>query len=215
MIKLSNISKTIPGSKQEPLLLFENIYLTIANGESCSIMGRSGCGKTTLLKILAGLCTDYSGTYTFRGKKVSQKPTAAAKFRKKHIGYITQEFYLIPERTVRANVLIGNEGMPSDEVDQILRKLSLFEIAERKVKVLSGGECQRVVIARALLKRPTLLLADEPTGSLDTETGHTVLEIFKQLIAEGVQCIIITHDDNVAQICQHQFVIENKRLYAK
>lgn len=212
MIKLDKITRTIPGSNGDVISLLENINLSINAGESCSIMGRSGCGKTTLLKILAGLCTDYTGTYTFQGKRVSKKPGASAAFRKAKIGYITQEFYLMPQRSVRSNVLLGNKDVSADEVEKILQKLSLLELADRQVKFLSGGECQRVVIARALLKKPTLLLADEPTGSLDTATGQEVLKIFQQLMNDGVQCIIITHDANVAKICQRQFVLENKCL---
>lgn len=212
MIKLQNICKTIPGSNGETRSLLENINLTIQAGESCSIIGRSGCGKTTLIKILAGLCTDYAGTYTFNDKKVAKKAGAAAAFRKANIGYITQQFYLMPQRTIRANVMIGNEAVTRKEVDAVLEKLSLRAVANQKVQVLSGGERQRVVIARALLKKPRVLLADEPTGSLDTETAQEVMAVFQQLMHDGVQCIIITHDIAIASLCQRRFQLENKTL---
>ncbi len=213
MIELKKLGKAIQVNKMKKIHLFHDVNISIQAGESVAIMGRSGSGKTTLLKILAGLIVDYDGAYYFQGSCVAKHEKQAAAFRRQHIGYITQQFHLVHNRSVRQNVRIGNENVSRTMINEMLMQLGLDQLAKEKVRNLSGGECQRVVIARVLLKRPTIILADEPTGSLDEESGKQVLYLFEQLMQSGTQCIIVTHDKTVANTCHRIFELKEKQLH--
>jgi len=212
MIELENINKIILQGKHEKISLFNNLNLLVKDKMSISIMGKSGSGKTTLLKIMAGLILDYEGNYIFDGQIISKKETDSSDFRKENIGYITQEFNLLDNESVLNNVQIGNKNLNKDEIKQVLKRLSIIDLMNIKIKNLSGGERQRVVIARTLLKKPKIILADEPTGSLDEKTSQEVLTIFKELMQDGIQFVIVTHDKNVSHICQEEYELSQQRL---
>jgi ABC-type antimicrobial peptide transport system, ATPase component len=212
MIELENINKIILQGKHEKISLFNNLNLLVEDKMSISIMGKSGSGKTTLLKIMAGLILDYEGNYIFDGQIISKKETDSSDFRKENIGYITQEFNLLDNESVLNNVQIGNKNLNKDEIKQVLKRLSIIDLMNIKIKNLSGGERQRVVIARTLLKKPKIILADEPTGSLDEKTSQEVLTIFKELMQDGIQFVIVTHDKNVSHICQEEYELSQQRL---
>lgn len=202
-----------------PLLRSENLYksfnqveavrgisLEIAPGDFAAIMGRSGSGKTTLLHLLAGLESPTSGRILFQGQEISNlDEDGLALWRRKHVGLVFQAFHLVPTLSALENVafpLYPNDDRPEERRRKALARLEQVGLAHRadhRPGQLSGGEQQRVAIARALVNHPGLILADEPTGNLDTQSGAEVIALFQQLnCEEGVAVVIVTHDPEVA-----------------
>ena len=207
MIKLQGINKAF---KMRHVL--DGLDLEIQKGESIAIQGRSGSGKSTLISIVAGLTTDYFGDYFFEGIPMGKLSDAKrARFRREQIGIITQHFDLLEGRSVGANISMGfnhqklNQKVKKEKIRLMLDYVGLGGFEKKRVSELSGGEKQRVAIARALVKNPKLIIADEPTGALDEETRDHVLELFKKMIGEGRQFLIVTHDKDVADICQKTY----------
>ena len=190
--------------------VLKGLDLTIHNGERVALMGPSGSGKSTLLNCICGIEPLDSGNIQVGGKELSDlKRTELEKIRREHIGYVFQSFHLLPTLNAFENVEFPAQlvGMPRDQ--RIQRVTDLFNdvgLSHRKDHLpdeLSGGERQRVAIARALVHRPRLILADEPTGSLDTESGGQVLELLKSLSIEiGVALLLVTHDHESTRICE-------------
>ncbi|MGX7148099.1 ABC transporter ATP-binding protein [Enterococcus ureasiticus] len=212
MIQLQDIQKKIP---QTNVLLFDNLNFALNNHQSVAIQGRSGSGKTTLLKILAGFDTRYTGLYKFNGLIVSKDPKKNIKFRKDNIGIITQNYNLLYDRNIQANIQLGlteKSRNSTKEIKEILSLVGLSKYSTKKISEISGGEAQRVAIARALIKKPKILLADEPTGALDEQTELEILDLFKTIQALGTKLIMVTHSDAVANVCDGKYVLENKRL---
>ena len=178
--------------------------LCFESGASYALLGASGCGKTTLLNLLAGIITPSEGSVEIDGQVMSaQSQRARDAYRIRSIGYIFQDFKLLEDMTVADNInLLRLEGMDTAGMDALLDQLGILPLKRRRVRRLSGGEKQRVAIARALIKRPALILADEPTGSLNFETGDAVV---RQLIenAGGGTLIAVTHDDRLARRFDH------------
>jgi putative ABC transport system ATP-binding protein len=181
------------------------IDLKIEVGEYSAIMGPSGSGKSTLLNILGFLDTPTEGKYYYQGKDVSNlDDKELARLRNKEVGFVFQNFNLLPRLTAFSNVELPliYSGISGKErkrrVMAMLEKVGLKERAFHRPNELSGGEMQRVAIARALVNNPSLILADEPTGNLDTKSGNEIMKIFDQLAAEGRTIIIVTHDPNIA-----------------
>lgn len=181
------------------------INLTIEEGEYCSIMGPSGSGKSTLLNILGFLDTPTEGRYYYKGKDVNSLDDGElARLRNREVGFVFQNFNLLPRLTAFRNVELPliYAGMGVKErkrlVIEVLEKVGLKERAEHKPNELSGGEMQRVAIARALVNNPSLILADEPTGNLDTKSGDEIMKIFDQLAEERRTIIIVTHESYIA-----------------
>jgi putative ABC transport system ATP-binding protein len=181
------------------------IDLKIEAGEYSAIMGPSGSGKSTLLNILGFLDTPTEGKYYYQGKDVSNlDDKELARLRNKEVGFVFQNFNLLPRLTAFSNVELPliYSGISGKErkrrVMAMLEKVGLKERAFHRPNELSGGEMQRVAIARALVNNPSLILADEPTGNLDTKSGNEIMKIFDQLAAEGRTIIIVTHDPNIA-----------------
>ena len=204
MIKLTEINKSY---KMRHVL--DGLNLEVKTGESIAIQGRSGSGKTTLINILAGLLTAYHGDYYFEdGKMTNLSDGKRAKFRREKIGIITQHFDLLEDRNVKANILLGLAHLKlgrkdrKEKVKKMLDYMGLAGYERKRIGELSGGEKQRVAIARALIKEPKIIIADEPTGSLDEETRDQILDLFKKMMTDGAQFIIVTHDDDVAKICE-------------
>lgn len=192
-------------------ILFRNMSLTMSETDtSLAVLGRSGVGKTTLLRILAGLDVDYRGTYVLRGKTLPRNLDDMAAVRAGEIGYITQRSTLLRDLSVAHNITLGMPGKKAlrNRVVALLERVGLPGFEDKIVGRLSGGEAQRVAIARALIREPRLILADEPTGSLDEETERDVLEMFRELQTHGVTFVIATHSPQLAGFCARRILID-------
>jgi len=179
--------------------------LTITRGEYVAIIGPSGSGKSTLMNILGGLDRPTSGSYRFEGEEVDEfSDNALADFRRRRIGFVFQSFQLLPRLTALQNVELPMVygGVPGPErkarATELLERVGLGARKGHRPTQLSGGQQQRVAIARSLANRPDLLLADEPTGALDTHTSEEILKLFGELNADGLTLVIVTHDPDVA-----------------
>ncbi len=204
MIELHDLSKVYRTSDVETTAL-NNINLEISEGEFIAIMGPSGCGKSTLLNILGMLDTPNSGSYNFLGEDVANSSERElAIVRKQNIGFIFQSFNLIDELTVAENVELPllYQKMPAkdraERVQQVLERVNIAHRADHRPQQLSGGQQQRVAVARAVVTNPNLILADEPTGNLDTTNGEEVLNLLGQLNGDGTTIIMVTHDQGHA-----------------
>jgi putative ABC transport system ATP-binding protein len=204
MIKIESMVKSYQTEDIETVAL-DNIDLTIKQGEFLAIMGPSGCGKSTLLNILGLLDNPTSGVYNFLGRNVANmKEKELSVIRKQNIGFIFQEFNLINELTVYENVELAllYHGLSAKErkerVLEILTEVSIDHRVKHYPKKLSGGQQQRVAIARALVSNPKLILADEPTGNLDSKLGKEVMELLQDLNRRGTTLIMVTHSEEHA-----------------
>lgn len=205
MIHLENVNKTYQGA--QPLHVLKGINLDIARGEFVSIMGASGSGKSTLLNILGILDNYDSGEYLLNGVRIwNLSETKAAEYRNRMIGFIFQSFNLISFKTAVENVELPlfYQGVSRKKRHALaleyLERLGLLDWAGHFPNEMSGGQRQRVAIARALITKPQIILADEPTGALDSKTSVEVMQLLKQLNAEqGITQIIVTHDPGVAE----------------
>ena len=218
IIKINNLSKTFNDGKKKKTIL-KNLNLSIKTGQSIAITGRSGCGKTTLLNIIGGLLDfDYGDLFINNVNMNSLSLNQIADYRKNYFGFITQNFNLLDDRNVFENValpLYYSSIKKSDiqkRVNTILTTLDISHLAQKNIKNLSGGEKQRVAIARALVKKSKIILADEPTGSLDEKTELDILNIFSKLKNSGITLIIVTHNKKVANHCDLIYELKNKSL---
>ncbi len=206
MIDLASIEKTYTLGKRE-LPVLRGINLKIGRGEMVAIMGASGSGKTTLLNILGCLDKPTSGSYVLDGKEVSRLSNRElAVVRAQKIGFVFQTFNLLPYLTAAANVELGMRYSGGGDGRVALRALESVGLADRakhRPSELSGGEQQRVAIARAIVKNPPLILADEPTGNLDSRSGAEIMSLLSSLHSErGITLVMVTHDINVAHQCE-------------
>ena len=204
------------GEVEPRLHVLKGIHLDVVQGEFVSIMGTSGSGKSTLLNLLGCLDVPTNGAYHLGGRDVSQlSDDELSRIRNEDIGFIFQSFQLIPQLTVLENVqvplLYGESSIRENEEHcrAILDSVGLSHRLSHRPSQLSGGECQRVAIARSLVNDPLILLADEPTGNLDSQTGHEVLELMDSLHGDGRTIIMITHDQEVALRAQRQVRIHD------
>ena len=205
MIDLHNIHKSYNLGKPNELHVLKGIDLTIGDGEFVSIMGASGSGKSTLLNILGILDNYDQGEYYLANRLIkSQSETEAAKLRNELIGFVFQSFNLLNYKSALDNVAlplyykgVGRKERNRRAMEE-LERMGLAAWAEHLPSEMSGGQRQRVAIARAIVSKPKILLADEPTGALDSKTTVEVMDIFKQLNAEGITTIIVTHEQSVA-----------------
>ena len=218
MICLKNIVKTYNKGKSNAYEALHGISMEIQDGEMTAVIGTSGAGKSTLLHILACIDGYDSGEYTIDGEevgKISEKQMAQV--RNEKIGMIMQDFALIEDYTVQDNVLIpldfSKKKMRKKEklnrVISALEAVGMKEHCHKPVKQLSGGQKQRVAIARAIVNDPSFLLADEPTGALDSKTTDEIMKVFKRINEEGRTVVIVTHDNSVAERCSRVIRIED------
>jgi putative ABC transport system ATP-binding protein len=182
------------------------VNLSVKPGEYVSVMGPSGSGKSTLLNIIALLDQPTSGSYILNGNDVTrQTDDELAKIRRDNIGFVFQFFHLIPRLTAAENIempmiLAGVDNKErKQKVQQALASVSLLDRAEHKPNQLSGGQLQRIAIARAMIMQPAILLADEPTGNLDSKAGMEIIDLLEKLNQQGVTLMIITHDNNIGE----------------
>ena len=205
ILKLTDICKDYQQGK-EPVRVLKNINLTVHKGDYLAIMGPSGSGKTTLMNLIGCLDVPTSGTYELEGQNLKDlNDDQLADIRNKHIGFVFQSFHLLPKMDALENVALPllYAGVPLKErlqrAEEALKAVGLEERIHFLPNQLSGGQCQRVAIARAMVGKPTMLLADEPTGALDTKSGNQIMDIFRQLSNDGMTIIMITHELAVAQ----------------
>ena len=219
MIRLRDITKVYPMGERE-LTVLSGIDLNIKKGELVAIMGPSGSGKTTLLNLIGCLDKPTSGSYYLERKEVSRLTSdELAQVRGQKIGFVFQTFNLLPRLSALANVELGMRyagGSDRSRALEALAKVRLSDRANHRPTELSGGEQQRVAIARALVKNPPLLLADEPTGNLDSHSGEEIISILTSLHAErGMTLVMITHDANIAHHCQRIIHIKDGQVVSE
>lgn len=215
MIELKSISKGFCEPNGTTRVLFQDLSMRMPDEiRSIAILGRSGSGKTTLLRLLAGLSIQYSGEYWFNGELLPKSYLKMAKVRNESIGFVDQACSLLDDRNVLRNVEIGLSSCKERRqlALEALDRVGMTSYKGKKVKELSGGELQRIAIARAIAKRPKLLLADEPTGSLDEKTESEVLGLFEMLKKAGTSLVIATHSAVVAKCCDACLQIQDGKL---
>ena len=200
LVRLTDVTKVYQGGITGAL---SSVSLSIEQGEFTAVMGPSGSGKSTLLNLIAGLDRPTSGDVVVGGTDLGALDEAGlARFRRDHVGFVFQFFHLLPNLTALENVLIPAQLKGRENADsrgrKLLERLGIADVADRYPARLSGGQQQRVAIARALINNPTLLLADEPTGALDTHSGEQVMELLAQLHRDGQTILLVTHDAKLA-----------------
>lgn len=215
MITLKNIRKSyFVGERELPIL--KGINLRINKGEFVILMGVSGSGKTTLMNIMGLLDKQTEGDFYFMDTRVEDlNDESLASFRNRHIGFVFQQFFLLPYLNAIENVLIPivysdkEIKHPREKARQLLERFNLAERTHNRPAQLSGGEQQRVAIARALINDPDLILADEPTGALDSKTGSEIMELFRMLNEDGKTVLVVTHDPKLASYGKRLIRIED------
>jgi putative ABC transport system ATP-binding protein len=216
VIQLENIVKLYPMGKRE-LKVLQGIDLNIEKGEMVAIMGPSGSGKSTLLNLIGLLDRPTSGSYLLDGKEVSRLNAAElARVRSQKIGFIFQTFNLLPYLSALRNVELGQKYAGTTDAvvaKQALARVGLAERVRHRPGELSGGEQQRVAVARAVAKDPPIILADEPTGNLDSQSSREVMEILSGLSSEQeMTLIMVTHDSNIAHYCNRIIHIQDGQI---
>jgi len=208
IIRTEKLEKIYNIFTKAPVHALKGVDLTVEEGEMAAIQGPSGCGKSTLLHILG--CLDYpsKGKYYFRGNEVIFSNNAEiARMRNKEVGFILQNYGLLGERSVYDNVIIPlifankNPKKEAERIDTLLDSLGILHLKHTLTDNISGGERQRCAIARALINEPSVILADEPTGALDSENGKQCMALLRDINKKGTTVIVVTHDDNVAACC--------------
>lgn len=204
IIYLENIQKSYFMGKQE-LKVLKGISLDIFKNEYVALMGPSGSGKSTLMNIIGCLDTPTGGKYILNEKDVSEMDdNSLAEIRNTEIGFVFQQFNLLPRLTALENVALPlvyagmNRKLRNEKALHVLNMVSLSDRSHHKPNELSGGQCQRVAIARALVNDPSIILADEPTGNLDSVTSHEIMDIFEDIHSHGNTVILVTHEENIA-----------------
>jgi len=217
IIELQNMTKIYVQGEAE-LKILQTINLDIFKGEFVAIKGPSGSGKSTLLHIIGLLDKPTSGKYLLEKRLIDKKtkPNTLAKLRLKKIGFVFQTFNLIPRISALANVelpmIYSKLENPKKKAKQLIKMVGLAERANHVPNKMSGGERQRIAIARALANNPEIILADEPTGNLDSKTGSQIINILKELNQKGKTIIVVTHDDEVARVAKRIIEIKDGRI---
>ncbi len=220
MIELSNIRKTYRQGGSD-IHALDGIDLHIAQGEFVAVMGPSGSGKSTLLNVLGGLDRPDSGRYRLAQDEISAlDDDAASDVRNRRIGFVFQSFHLLPRLTVLENVLLPQryarspDAQARERATQLLERIGLGQRLHHLPGQLSGGQLQRAAIARALLNQPALLLADEPTGNLDSNSAAEVMDLLRELHSGGQTLVLVTHDPDIAAAAQRTIHLRDGRIDA-
>jgi len=219
MIRVNDLGKKV-NTKESELQILSGITFQISGAESVAITGESGSGKSTLLSLLAGLDQPTSGKIRIDGQLLSElDEDGLAAFRAKRIGFVFQSFHLLASLSALENVMLpmdlaGQKDSEKQAAD-LLQQVGLADRVKHYPRQLSGGEQQRVAIARAFASNPSILFADEPTGNLDSKTGHHVADLLFQLNEQhDTTLVLVTHDEKLAQRCKHKLVLEAGKLIA-
>lgn len=218
MINLKNINKYYY-SEEETLHVLNDINLNVKAGEFIAIMGPSGSGKSTLINLLGFIDKKFEGTYLFEGRKIGDySDKELSSIRNQSVGFVFQNFSLIDTLTVSENIelpLLYSGLSPKDckgRVLEVLEKVGLQDKINKYPKQLSGGQQQRIAIARAIVNHPKFIIADEPTGALDSQTSKDILSFFQKLNREGVTIILVTHDEETVQYCNRLFKVRDGKV---
>ncbi|MFJ5963581.1 ABC transporter ATP-binding protein [Bacillus sp. NPDC093026] len=218
MIQLSNVTKSYQVA-QETFDVLSEINLVIAKGEYVSIMGPSGSGKSTLINIIGCLDRPTSGQYRFQGRELSiAKDQELAVIRNQSIGFVFQQFHLLPRLNARRNVELPmiysgiSQRERKERAESAFEKVGLTDRMNHMPNELSGGQKQRVAIARAIVNEPQLILADEPTGALDSKTSFSIMEQFTQLNMEVTTVVLVTHEEEIAAFTHRTIIVKDGRL---
>lgn len=219
MIRLHNVIKRFRQGEAD-IAALDGVSLEVPDGEFLAVMGPSGSGKSTLLHLIGGLDSASSGEIEIRGTRLSaMSDDAVTLFRRRHVGFVFQFFHLLPSLSVEENVALpllldGHRlGSVREKIDAVLSRIGLEARRRHRAAELSGGEMQRVAIARALIIEPTLLLADEPTGNLDSRTGEQILELIRSVVKErGRTTIMVTHDPKSASYGDRVVAMKDGRI---
>ncbi|MBU8639424.1 MULTISPECIES: ABC transporter ATP-binding protein [Bacillus] len=218
MIQLSNVTKSYEVA-QEAFDVLSEIDLVIEKGEYMSIMGPSGSGKSTLMNIIGCLDRPTTGQYHFQGRELSAaKDQDLAVIRNQFIGFVFQQFHLLPRLNARRNVELPmiyagiSQKERKERAEMALEKVGLADRMKHMPSELSGGQKQRVAIARAIVNKPQLILADEPTGALDSKTSFSIMEQFTKLNEEGTTIVLVTHEEEIAAYTNRTVVVRDGRL---
>ena len=219
MLKIENLTKTYNYKKSNAFTALKDVSLEVEDGEMLAIIGKSGAGNSTLLHIIGCIDKFEKGSYIIDGTDVhSLSDNKLAKIRNEKVGIVMQDFALIDEYSVIENVMIPLNfskkklGKPKELAMKALERVGIANLAKKPVSKLSGGQKQRVAIARAIVNDPSFILADEPTGALDTKTSSEIMELFTELNKSGKTVIIITHDLTVADKCKRKVEISDGRI---
>lgn len=213
MIKITNIVKTY-GQRDQQFEVLKNISAAIEDGDFVVILGASGSGKSTFLNVISGLERPDSGSVEYDGRDITRLPDSElTAFRRDTVGFIFQQYYLLPHMTVEKNVRMGADLAENTDYPEIIRAVGLDGKRSKYPSELSGGEQQRVSVARALAKKPKVLFLDEPTGALDEDTGRQVLDYICRLHRElGFTIVMVTHNQNIAEMANTVFRMNSGRL---
>jgi putative ABC transport system ATP-binding protein len=220
MISVSHVSKSV-SDVSGPLSILRDIDFSVGVGETVAVLGASGSGKSTLLSIMAGLDTPSLGRVELAGQDIfAMSEDERAAWRGNHLGFVFQNFQLMGHLTALENVMLPLElagtSNAANLAKSILSQVGLAERLQHFPKVMSGGEQQRVALARAFVVEPQLLLADEPTGSLDAQTGESIMDLMLGMNkARGTTLILVTHDQKLAQRCDRTLTLEAGRLISQ
>lgn len=214
LIELKKVTKTYNHDKPNEFQALKGVDLEIERGDFIAIMGPSGSGKTTLMNILGALDVPTSGHYILDGEDISKfTPNELASYRNQTVGFVFQQFNLLPRFSVRDNVLLPSLYGVLPDKDQraleVLQKVGLADKLYNKPNQLSGGQVQRVAIARALIMNPSIIMADEPTGNLDSKTASEIMDILKALNKEGNTIILVTHEPDIAEYAKRKIHIKD------
>lgn len=219
MIEIKDIHKTYNINKPNAVPALQGVSLSVKQGEMVALMGTSGAGKSTLLHIIGCIETFEQGSYCLDGVDISNlTQKKLAQVRNQKIGFVMQDFALVPDYSVIENVMIplffhGDSRKQRHEKSMhALQSMGLESLAKRTVTQLSGGQKQRVAIARSIANNPNLILADEPTGALDSQTANEIMTVLEQLNEVGKTIIIVTHDHNIAKRCERLVNITDGRI---
>ena len=212
VLEIQNITKTFAGPDASPVTALRDFSLTLNRGDFVAVRGPSGSGKTTMLLVAGGLLRPDAGAVRLAGEDLYGMSVAErAAFRARHTGFIFQEFHLVPYLTVRENVLTPTlaQAIPNahERAQATLDRFGLAHRARHRPEALSTGERQRVALGRALLAKPSVLLADEPTGNLDKENAEIVVKAFREFAGTGGAVLLVTHNDHVAEAAQRTVLL--------
>lgn len=220
MLEIQHLSKTYHANKANALSVLRDINFSVERGDEISIIGKSGSGKSTLLHIMALIDGFQDGEMIFEGESVNNmKNTQLAELRNTKIGLILQDFALIPEYTVMDNILLptffgkGNMRNKKKRAEELLEQTGLSNQKKQYAAHLSGGQKQRVAVCRALINSPDLILADEPTGALDSKTGQEIISLLKRIHDDKKALVVITHDMDIAQSFSKQYALSDGSLH--
>ena len=218
MITLDNVSKTFHGG-DETVTALNQVSLTINKNEFVAIMGSSGSGKSTLMNVLGCLDTPSSGRYMLNNQDVAQLPDdVLSNIRNQNIGFIFQTFHLLPKLDVVGNIMLPlrytdiDQDEAMERVSSLIERVGLSHRKHHKPFEMSGGQRQRVAIARALVNKPKVILADEPTGNLDSKTSEEIMSLLTELHNSGQTIVMVTHEDDIAAYARRRIVMRDGQI---